>query len=324
MNNTIRRLTAVSMLLLAACEGGTALVTPSSEPVISAQGNSQYSGEDLFRGLLFSDGPVAGTIPELRKVGTMSDRVKDPSDLNKVRSFQNRVIAQIRASDPHFFATFEEDMRSGNPVRVEAALKRAATVAYHATVNSPDVKRLRDEFRKNPQLKQQLLDAARQQREEAKKASGHGTKQAATGQASPSLSASSSTFATDAAAEDPFDVMIAALLEDDGDPAEIAGWFISPTFLVAVVWVFVYAQLALAQDVAVVLNLYGAMNVNLVAFYDTYFWSVSGGIIEVSPDRCVYSEYEYPIEPCGMLPYYEGSTVPHEQLIYSIATTFAS
>jgi len=337
LNRKLRRLTAGSLLLLTACEGGVGVLAPWKEPSISAQRARAFSAEDLFRGLLFSDGPAAGAIPELRKVGTISDRVKDPASLNKVRAFQNRLIARIRADDARFFATFESEMRSGSPVRVEAALKRAGAVAYRVTVNSPEVNQIRAEFKKNPELKQKLLGAAREQREAAKKASGSTSKPAiAAASSAPAAPAqpsrSISTSATpDVQEHDPFDVMIAALLDSDGEPGEIAGWFIGPTFLVSVVWVLVYAQLAVAQDIAVILNLYGAMNVQLMAFYDTYFWSVSGGFIEVSPDRCVYNEqligYEdqwYPIEPCGMIPYYSGSSVPYEQMIYSIATTFAT
>ncbi|TKK87196.1 hypothetical protein FDA94_18960 [Herbidospora galbida] len=83
----------------------------------------RYTGEELFSGLLLSQGPAAETYADLR--GPHSNVVWTAAEAS-------RLTGRIKALDPRFFASFKADVTSGDRVRVHRAANRAGELAVKA------------------------------------------------------------------------------------------------------------------------------------------------------------------------------------------------
>lgn len=96
-----------------------------------------YTGEELFRGIYFSEGEVGQRLPEIRDYN-VSNFISDPEQLQRARSFQNAIVAEIKKSNPGFLDQFQADMTSGNLSLIEASLQNGSEVMLTA------VKRITD------------------------------------------------------------------------------------------------------------------------------------------------------------------------------------
>ncbi|MGQ0830920.1 MAG: hypothetical protein ACT4OV_04515 [Microthrixaceae bacterium] len=95
--------------------GGVATGTPSPPRDALLQ---SASGEDIFRAIMFLDGPAIGALGA--PTAALTPRAQE-----LLGSAADTAVAAIDAADPSFFGPFESDITSGNPNRVEAALERA-------------------------------------------------------------------------------------------------------------------------------------------------------------------------------------------------------
>ena len=88
--------------------------------------SKSYSGEELFRGLLFADGEIADMIPELRQLKEVFgiDRFNDKQRAG-VRNLEANLIAEIKKADASYFVDFQAEIQSGDPHRITAKLKDA-------------------------------------------------------------------------------------------------------------------------------------------------------------------------------------------------------
>jgi SdpC family antimicrobial peptide len=105
---------AIGLMNLTGC-GASA--SPGGDETVSTA-SSAYTSDALVRGILFGEGEVAGRLPEL----WTSDEIAAAS-VSEKHAAHDALLASIAKSDPGFHATFATEMQSGDPVRVEAALK---------------------------------------------------------------------------------------------------------------------------------------------------------------------------------------------------------
>ena len=108
-------------LLVAAC-------TSSTKDSGSTQDNRYraYYGEDLYRGLIFADGEVAERIPQISKVQSVFNVALLSADERKfVKDVESSIIDKIKAGDSTFFLRFQENIQSGNQVKVSKAMEEA-------------------------------------------------------------------------------------------------------------------------------------------------------------------------------------------------------
>lgn len=75
-----------------------------------------FSGEDLFQGLVFGDGPVAQAHPELVPQVDLSAEQEAVVD---------DMLVQLHQQDARFFDRFAAGMQSGNPMLVQRAAQDA-------------------------------------------------------------------------------------------------------------------------------------------------------------------------------------------------------
>ncbi len=130
--------TAVCLLFVVA--GCDSQQSTSSAPLVK-----DYTGEQIFRGLLFGQGEVANLFPEIWEEGKISnsselknaleddgkileEAIKSPQAL---RAY-DVLVSQIQESHPDFFTEFEQAMESGNHLQVRNALSESGYVLADA------------------------------------------------------------------------------------------------------------------------------------------------------------------------------------------------
>jgi hypothetical protein len=90
------------------------------------------SEEEVFSGVVLQRGPVA-TI--LQQQGGMPAAAQMPMDENKMAKLQEELLAAIRKDNPGYLSSFKADMTSGNPYRVQNALKAVPNAVKKAMAN---------------------------------------------------------------------------------------------------------------------------------------------------------------------------------------------
>lgn len=91
-----------------------------------------YTGEELFKGIFFSDGKVAP------RLSNFENSLKIKSQFNKVQNiqfeqFQNNLIQNIKKADPAYFYNFKSVMESGNLVSIRSELKNSGEMVKTIT-----------------------------------------------------------------------------------------------------------------------------------------------------------------------------------------------
>jgi SdpC family antimicrobial peptide len=85
-----------------------------------------YSGETLFRGLFFHQGPIGQRLPGLS--------ISPTAPTGQGALVLDALIAKMRQSDPAFFNRFATGIQSGSRLRILAAIKDAQAVFDNAVV----------------------------------------------------------------------------------------------------------------------------------------------------------------------------------------------
>lgn len=104
---------------------------PISAPV---EQQVAFSGQELYRGVLLGYGPVATRIPEVRNQLALALFVPNDTLRRAVIRAYEGIMREIARSDPRFFPTFQQELHSGDPVRIEQAMQRAASVTQQTVV----------------------------------------------------------------------------------------------------------------------------------------------------------------------------------------------
>jgi hypothetical protein len=87
-----------------------------------------YSGEDIFKGLLLGDGPVAKMFPEIwnsPKIAAYHEQELHSFTQAQISAEENDLINRIKVSDPQFFPRFASVMQSGHRLKISAMLNEA-------------------------------------------------------------------------------------------------------------------------------------------------------------------------------------------------------
>jgi cannibalism toxin, SdpC family len=132
----------IAMFTLFGC--GTPPGDPSSpDPVAveatAAKGTdvSALTGEQLYRGIILAEGPVADLLPELRDNMKMENFISDKGQLAEISKANDQVIETMKKLSPGFFDTFKKDIQSGDHLRIRGALESALKVTQAALSTMP-------------------------------------------------------------------------------------------------------------------------------------------------------------------------------------------
>lgn len=86
---------------------------------------STYTGEQIFRGLIFGEAPVAGLFPEFWSSDNTLQALSTQAQIDSWNALKEGVVSTIKAQSPNFMNQFGTRIQSGDPVQVQAALVNA-------------------------------------------------------------------------------------------------------------------------------------------------------------------------------------------------------
>jgi hypothetical protein len=135
---------------------GTGLAAPARPAT------PEFSGMDLYRGIILAHGPVAGLIPEIRDQLVPPGLLQDRQLRRAMEMFQDRLIEEIALTHPKFFDEFAAAMRSGDHLAVQDGLEKAARVTLDTLSGMHEVAALRAALKEDPGRMRGFLDALKQ------------------------------------------------------------------------------------------------------------------------------------------------------------------
>ena len=101
-----------------------------------SQETKRFSGEQIFRGINFGDGPVAELFPEVWKNSQVLQQFGNERGVKALIILREKIILEIKTSDPTFMDKYSREMQSGEHLRIQAAMeesKRKITIAMQTT-----------------------------------------------------------------------------------------------------------------------------------------------------------------------------------------------
>lgn len=98
----------------------------------STEATSGYSGETLFRGVFFGQGPVATEVADLFPGLVEAVEALPDAERDRLAELRSRTIGHIRTAHPGFFRTFAQQMQSGDHLVIDSALTRGGKYLFEA------------------------------------------------------------------------------------------------------------------------------------------------------------------------------------------------
>lgn len=140
----------LSLLILVASIGCT--------PHRSPEGTSpkEYDGQQIFKGLVLAQGPVAEEIPVMQEHFMLENYVQTAAQQKALTTFNEKVVSQIAEERPDYFASFRERITSGNRTEIKEALDDASVVAVEATARLESVRAFQERLQ-DPALADSIL-----------------------------------------------------------------------------------------------------------------------------------------------------------------------
>lgn len=130
--------------------------TSTDKTVFSKVGNNPsnltYTDIDVFKGIMFIEGPVADKFPEFKELN-FRNFIKEPQKINQILRFQNDVINHIITNNPKYLKEFRDNITSGNYYLVRETVLNASNLVKQETIlltniNSKDVNSHSEKFMK--------------------------------------------------------------------------------------------------------------------------------------------------------------------------------
>jgi len=90
----------------------------------NASNFAKYSGEELFKSIVFADGKLANELPALSGISQLDRMSKD--EINELRTYENDIIAYLKSTNKNYFVDFKNSMYSQNPEVISNAISKTA------------------------------------------------------------------------------------------------------------------------------------------------------------------------------------------------------
>lgn len=121
----------LSLLIAGLSQGSCADTRASMGPTIPEHPKLTAAGyadaETLFRGVMFGQGPIADSIPEIRDNLKVDLLATSGMPATQIVDLQNRLLARIKLNDSGFLARFKSAMNSGDQVEISMMLEEAGS-----------------------------------------------------------------------------------------------------------------------------------------------------------------------------------------------------
>lgn len=124
------------------------LTGPNVEPKRNA---ASFTAEELLRGVVFSDGPVAEHVPEIAKNGMLADRITDAARLRAARGFIDSIAKNASLHTPEAMQKFTQLITSGDPNQVEYGRSLAGQIVLESMYTLPKIAEARAMLAEHPE-----------------------------------------------------------------------------------------------------------------------------------------------------------------------------
>ncbi len=99
----------------------------------------KYSGEELFSSIFFLQGSVVEKLPQLVSLKEqILAHEQSAYVFQHIDTVRNLLIEDIRQQEPLFFASFQQDMQSGDHFKIESAMEKGMSVLIRASKRLTD------------------------------------------------------------------------------------------------------------------------------------------------------------------------------------------
>ncbi len=114
---------------------------------------NEYSGESLFRGVMYGEGPVADMIPQVVLNRISKEEIfSNKEELQVVDEIRSEILNIIKKNDPLFLSEFKQKISSHDPFKVQEALKLASSKIYASLLEMYNIKTQQEKEAFNQQL----------------------------------------------------------------------------------------------------------------------------------------------------------------------------
>ena len=117
---TLRAVTLTFLMVAIANLGGAFTVFAESSK------KTTFTGEQVFRGVNFGDGPVAKLFPEVWKSAEVAEQLGDNKRVKSFSILREKVVSEINLADPTFMNRYGQEMQSGEHLRIQGALEESS------------------------------------------------------------------------------------------------------------------------------------------------------------------------------------------------------
>jgi SdpC family antimicrobial peptide len=116
-----------------------------------------YSGEDLFRGIFYGEGPVADRLPYVSDLNP-GEFLEKGDELQEYQDLKEEIIAGLSANNPSFFDNFRSQMLSSNHLTIQRGLEDAAEAIQEVSMQIARVSKVSGEMANASQEVENLLE----------------------------------------------------------------------------------------------------------------------------------------------------------------------
>ncbi len=96
------KLSFILLSFVAICFIYTACSKSSSTSDLSVANNSKYTSEEIFKGILLVDGPIATKIPELNEILSVSNKIESQEAIKAKKDIINKIIINVNKYYPGY------------------------------------------------------------------------------------------------------------------------------------------------------------------------------------------------------------------------------
>lgn len=93
---------------------------------LSSMSMNKYSGEELFKSIIFMDGEASKLFPTIVENFDIAQEFASNEDYDAFKKVQNDAINYLKSKNSTFFVDFQKSMYSGDPVKIKTAILSAS------------------------------------------------------------------------------------------------------------------------------------------------------------------------------------------------------
>ena len=86
---------------------------------------SEASASEIYDGVIFKYGPVAQSVPYLKKTYDFNSVFKTEEEKEEFKTVMDAIKSRLTENNPNYFENFSTEVKSGDHLRVKAAIEQS-------------------------------------------------------------------------------------------------------------------------------------------------------------------------------------------------------